>query len=101
MSNTQVLFFEGRINKKLHEQTNSIQKLIAHQGLYMRLLPFVTESNETLHQNEAALNQAIEETQDWLALGQSMWMRSFEDNMAFRTLIGRFAALTLDDNKGW
>lgn len=100
MSDAQVLFLEGRINKKLYEHTNSLRKLIAHQGLYMRLEPFVTESNETLNQNEAVLNQAIEETQDRLALGQSTWMRSFEENMAFRNLIERFAALTLDANNG-
>ena len=66
----------------------------------MRLLPFVMESNETLGRDEATLNRAIEETQDRLAIGQIIWMRSFEDNMAMRTLIERFAALTLDDNKG-
>ncbi|KAH7111067.1 hypothetical protein B0J11DRAFT_512243 [Dendryphion nanum] len=99
MSDAQILFLEGLINKKLYEQTNSLRKRIAHQGLYMRLLPFVTESNKTLHQNEGALNPVIEEAQDRAVLGQTTWMRSFEDNIAYRTLIERFAALTLDESE--
>jgi hypothetical protein len=44
----------------------------------MLLLSFVAESNKTLYQNKAAMSQAIEATQDWLAIGQAVWMRTFE-----------------------
>jgi hypothetical protein len=98
MSDAQVLFLEGCIVRKIHEQTASLRKLIAHQGLYVRLLPFVMESNKTLRRNETALNQMIEEAQDRFAIGQTKWMRSFEDNIAIRTLTERLAALTLEDN---
>jgi dynactin complex subunit len=99
MSDSQVLFLQGGISQKLYEQTDSLRKLIAHQGLCQRLLPFVIQNNGTLDCNETALNQAIEEVQDRLAIRQSQWMRTFEDNMAMRILTESFAALTLDTEK--
>ncbi len=91
MSDAQVVFFQARINKKLFEQTRSLRNQIAYYGLYMELLPVLTESNERLDQNGAVLNQVIEEMQDRLALGRAAWMREVE------YLTEKFAALTLGD----
>jgi hypothetical protein len=85
MSDAQVLYLQGLTNKKLSKKTDCLRKDIAHQGLHMRL-------------SEAALDQAIKEDQNRLAVGDAKWMRTFEDNMAIRTFTERLTALTLKDS---
>jgi hypothetical protein len=99
MSDAQVLFLEDLINKKYHESNTSLRKLVAHRGLFMRLLPFAIESNEILHRSEAESEQTMKEKQDRLAPRRAICMKSFEDNIAFRLLIEKFAALTLDNTE--
>jgi hypothetical protein len=99
MSDAQVLYLQGRIEKKLHRPINSLRKAIAHQQLYIQLLPFANESHTHLCWSKAAKSQAMEEAQNRLAVGVAQWMRTFDANMATRCITKRLAALTLNDSE--
>lgn len=98
MSDAQVLYLQGRIEKKLHRPIRCLREAIAHHQLYIQLLPFANESHTHLCWSKSAKNQAIGEARDRLDVGAAQWMRTFENNMATRCITKRLAALTLNNS---
>ena len=90
LSEEQLLFLQSCIIRKLYRQTNSLRKIIAHRGLYIRVLPFLPETNNV------ALNRSVDEVRDRIAVRQAKWMGTFDYKMAIGNLTESFAALNLD-----
>ena len=61
ISNVQVLYFQYQISKNLYQDKGCLQKILAHQQLYIQLQLFAINTDKTLSRNREAVDQAIKE----------------------------------------
>ena len=97
MSNAQVLYLQNRITKKLCQDGDCLQRLVAHQNLHTRLPVLATDADGKLLRSREVLDQTMKEARNLLKVGQYERMRAFEDRISMRFDIKRFADLSLED----
>jgi hypothetical protein len=97
MSTAQVLYLRYLITKKLRRDKKFPRQLLAHRNLQSRLQPLVAEVYSNITESQGALDQAIEEMNNWLGSENQGMLQGFEQKFMMTWNGEQLACLNLAD----